>query len=92
MKLHDLHRPSLRYRLYMALALLVGVLAVCDAYRIEKKNDALLATNAELAHYITVKLTSMEFDLNILRQSDIILSAALTGGADVDEVLRRVVE
>ena len=73
-------------RLMFAITVAALTLAGWTLY----ENHTLISTNAELAHYITTKLDSLEADVRALRASSVGLREALRGGRLVvaDSILR----
>ena len=72
------------------LTLLVAVCCAVAAGWMLYENHTLIRTNAELAHYITTQLDSLEADVRALRVSSVGLREALRGGRLVaaDSILR----
>ena len=91
MKLDDLNRPRLRYRIRWWTLAVGLVSALLYASYAERKNVYLTRAVSEQAHYIAVTLDSLEVEVSVLRGSRAEIMAALERGGPraVEELLRR---
>ena len=79
MKLADLDRPSLRSRMIRDVAIALAIFFAGLSSWLAADNRTLIQTNAELAHYVTQKLDSLEVELNRVVEVNLATMDALYG-------------
>ena len=74
------------------LMFIVMLAALSIAGWVQYENHTLIATNSELARWVTEKIEVLEHELSVLRRSDAeVMQALRTSGSRVaDSLLRRV--